>query len=253
MQWAHVLGCPISKLTLDQVVSELEAYIQTRNPQYISVVNVAKIVKMRSDLELNASVRSAALIGADGVPLVWASKLLGDPLPGRVNGTDLMYRLLEKANERAYRVFFFGASEEVLENVLRRVRRDYPGVIVAGAQNGYFKAEEEWNVANKIRESRADIIFIAFGTPKKEIWVRRYLDVMGVPVVHGVGGSFDVFAGLIPRAPVWMQKWGLEWFYRLLQEPRRMWSRYLVTNSVFIYLLFKELIRVRLGLHGKTA
>jgi len=253
MQWAHVLGCPISKLTLDQVVSELEAYIQAKDPRYISVVNVAKIVKMRSDRELSASVRSASLIGADGVPLVWASKLLGDPLPGRVNGTDLMYRLLEKANERAYRVFFFGASEKVLEDVIRRVRRDYPGVVIAGAQNGYFKPEEEWNVANKIRESRADIIFIAFGTPKKEIWVRRYLDVMGVPVVHGVGGSFDVFAGLIPRAPVWMQKWGLEWFYRLLQEPGRMWSRYLVTNSVFIFLLFREFIRVRLGLHGKTA
>lgn len=251
MQWAKVLGCPISKLSLNEVVGELEKYIQEGKPHYISVVNVAKIVKMRSDKDLDASVRSASLIGADGVPLVWASKLLGDPLPGRVNGTDLMYRLLEQANERGYRVFFFGASEDVLQAVLRRVRREYPRVAIAGAQNGYFKPEEEWNVARKIRNSRADIIFIAFGTPKKEIWVRRYLDAMGVPVVHGVGGSFDVFAGLIPRAPVWMQNWGLEWFYRLLQEPRRMWSRYLVTNSVFIYLLFKELIRVRLGL--KTA
>lgn len=253
MQWSHVLDCPISKLSLDQVISELETYVLEKRPRYISVVNVAKIVKMRSDQELNASVRSASIIGADGVPLVWASRLLGDPLPGRVNGTDLMYRLLGRANERGYRVFFFGASEEVLQNVLRRVRQDYPGAVIAGAQNGYFKPEEEWNIANKIRDSRADIIFIAFGTPKKEIWVRRYLDVMSVPVVHGVGGSFDVFAGLIPRAPVWMQQWGLEWFYRLLQEPRRMWSRYLVTNSVFIYLLFRELIRVRLGLQGKTA
>ena len=253
MQRAKVLGCPISKLSLDQVVGELETYIQEGKPHYISVVNVAKIVKMRSDKELDASVRSASLIGADGVPLVWASKLLGDPLPGRVNGTDLMYRLLEKANERHYRLFFFGASEEVLQKVLERVRRDYPGVEIAGAQNGYFKPEEEWNVARKIRDSRAHIIFIAFGTPKKEVWVKRYLDAMNVPVVHGVGGSFDVFAGLIPRAPVWMQNWGLEWFYRLLQEPRRMWSRYLVTNSVFVYLLFKELIRVRLGLDGKTA
>ncbi len=244
---AYVLGCPISGLTLDQFVEAAEAFIKSRRPHYISVVNVAKIVKMRSDRRLNSSVKSADLIGADGVPLVWASRLLGDPLPGRVNGTDLMYRLLEQADEKGYRVFFFGAKEEVLQAVLTRVRSEYPGVQIAGWQDGYFKPEDEWNIARKIRGSRADVLFIAFGTPKKELWVARYLGAMAVPVVHGVGGSFDVFAGLIPRAPVWMQKAGLEWLFRLLQEPGRMWKRYLVTNSLFIALLIKELFRVKLG------
>lgn len=241
----NVLGCPISKLDLDQVVEQAERFIESRKPHYIAVVNVAKIVKMRSDRQLTSSVKSADLIGADGVPLVWASRLLGNPLPGRVNGTDLMYRLLERADEKGYRIFFFGARDEILQAVLTRVRFEYPGVQIAGWQNGYFKPEDEWNIARKIRASRADILFIAFGTPKKEIWVKRYLQAMGVPVVHGVGGSFDVFAGLIPRAPVWMQKAGLEWFFRLLQEPGRMWKRYLVTNSVFIGLLAKELFRMK--------
>jgi len=243
----NVLGCPISKLDLDQVIEKAEGFIRSKKPHYIAVVNVAKIVKMRSDRQLTTSVKSADLIGADGVPLVWASRLLGNPLPGRVNGTDLMYRLLEKADEKAYRIFFFGAKEEILQAVLTRVRLEYPGAQIAGWQNGYFKPEDEWNIARKIRASRADILFIAFGTPKKEIWVGRYLQAMGVPVVHGVGGSFDVFVGLIPRAPVWMQKAGLEWLFRLLQEPGRMWKRYLVTNSLFIGMLAKELFRVKFG------
>jgi N-acetylglucosaminyldiphosphoundecaprenol N-acetyl-beta-D-mannosaminyltransferase len=242
---AQVLGCPISKLTLEQVIDRLEEFIRSRKPHYVAVVNVAKIVKMRSDKALDASVRSASLIGADGVPLVWASRLLGNAVPGRVNGTDLMHRLLEKADERGYRIFFFGAQERVLREVLRRVRSEYPGVQIAGSQNGFFKPEDEWNIVRKIRSSRPDIIFIAFGTPKKEVWVAKYLEAMGVPVVHGVGGSFDVFAGLIPRAPIWMQRAGLEWFFRLLHEPRRMWKRYLVTNSVFVALLAKEFYRVK--------
>ncbi len=136
---------------------------------------------------------------------------------------------------------------QILQAVLARVRSEYPGVEIAGWQNGYFKPEDEWNIARKIRASRADILFIAFGTPKKEIWVGRYLQAMSVPVVHGVGGSFDVFAGLIPRAPVWMQKAGLEWLFRLLQEPGRMWKRYLVTNSLFIGMLAREILRIRFG------
>lgn len=251
--YTNVLGCPISKMDLDQVIEEAEGFIKSRKPHYIAVVNVAKIVKMRSDRELTNSVKSADLIGADGVPLVWASRLLGNPLPGRVNGTDLMYRLLEKADEKGYRVFFFGAKEEILQAVLARVRSEYPGVQVAGWQNGYFKPEDEWNIARKIRASHADILFIAFGTPKKEVWVGRYLQAMGVPVVHGVGGSFDVFAGLIPRAPVWMQKAGLEWLFRLMQEPRRMWKRYLVTNSLFIGMLAKEVFRLKFRHAGSEA
>ena len=243
----EVLGCPITKLNLDGFLARIEDFISSRVPHYVAVVNVAKLVKMRSDLELAQSVLAADLIGADGVPVVWASRLLGLPLPGRVNGTDLMYKLLEIGNDAGYRIFFFGATQEVLEKVLQVVRIDYPGVKIAGSHHGYFSRSEEWAVVEKIRAAKADIIFIAFGTPKKELWVKKYLAAMGVPVVHGVGGSFDVLAGVIPRAPRWMQTNGLEWLFRLSQEPRRMWRRYLVTNTLFTMLLVKAYLQRRLA------
>jgi N-acetylglucosaminyldiphosphoundecaprenol N-acetyl-beta-D-mannosaminyltransferase len=249
---ANVLGCPITKLGLEDFVRSAEEFIRSRKPHYIAVVNAAKVIKMRSDPLLDQSVRSADLIGADGVPLVWASRLLGDSLPGRVNGTDLMYRLLMRANEKGYRIFFFGAKQEVLDKVLEAVRTEYPGVKIAGSHHGYFNKTEEWDIVQKIRIAHADILFIAFDTPKKELWVKRYLSAMEVSVVHGVGGSFDVLAGAIPRAPLWMQRYGLEWFFRLCQEPGRMWRRYLITNTAFILLLIKEWVRYNIGLVRPT-
>jgi len=242
MEWVNVLGCPITRLSLSDFAVKMEEFIASRKSHYVAVVNVAKLVKMRSDKELEQSVLAADLVGADGVPLLWASRLFGTPLPDRVNGTDLMYELLRKADQKGYRIFFFGATAEVLQKVLDVVQQEYPGVQIAGSRHGYFAAKDEPAIVKAIRESRADILFIAFGTPKKEVWVKRYLHAMEVPVIHGVGGSFDVLAGVIPRAPVWMQKNGLEWFFRLLQEPGRMWQRYLYTNTVFLLLLGKEVI-----------
>jgi len=236
-KWTTLFDCPIAKLQLDEVSTLAEAFIASQKPHYIAVVNVAKLMKMRRDKALQQSLLTADIVGADGVPVVWASRLLGSPLPGRVNGTDLMLKLLEKSNQQGYRIFFFGAQAEVLERVLEVVRTNYPGVKIAGAQHGYFSEDEEWDIVRRIRRSQADILFIAFGTPKKELWVQKYLQAMGVPVVHGVGGSFDVVAGVMPRAPVWMQRRGLEWLFRLLQEPRRLWQRYLFTNTQFIVLL----------------
>jgi N-acetylglucosaminyldiphosphoundecaprenol N-acetyl-beta-D-mannosaminyltransferase len=249
MEWVNVLGCPITRLDLSGFVARIEEFITSRKPHYVAVVNVAKLVKMRSDKELEQSVLAADLIGADGVPVVWVSRLFGTPLPGRVNGTDLMYRLLERANKKAYRIFFFGAREEVLQRVLDVVRQEYPGVQIAGSQHGYFTSADELAIVNKIRIAEPDILLIAFGTPKKELWVKSYLTAMGVPVIHGVGGSFDVLAGVIPRAPLWMQKSGLEWLFRMFQEPHRMWRRYLVTNTLFVMLVMREWLRYRIGLN----
>jgi len=227
-------------MVLDDFVSRAEEFISSKTPHYIAMMNVAKLVKMRADRDLAESILAADLIGADGVPLVWVSKLFGTPLPGRVNGTDLMYRLLERASEKGYRVFFFGATEAVLQRVIELVRREYSGVQIAGWQHGYFTPAEELVIVNKIRIAEPDILLIAFGTPKKELWVKHYLSAMGVPVIHGVGGSFDVMAGVVRRAPLWMQRSGLEWFFRTLQEPGRMWRRYLVTNTVFVLLVLRE-------------
>jgi len=248
MEWVNVLGCPITKLDLEGFATRIEDFIRSGRPHYIAVVNAAKLVKMRTDKDLEQSVLAADLIGADGVPVVWVSRLIGNPLPGRVNGTDLMYELLKRANEKRYRIFFFGATNDVLQRVLKVVRQDYPGAQIAGSQHGYYTPAEEPKVVKKIRKARPDILFIAFGTPKKELWVKQYLSSMEVPLVHGVGGSFDVLAGVIPRAPLWMQRNGLEWLFRLLQEPRRMWSRYLVTNTMFVMLVLWQWLRYQAGL-----
>jgi N-acetylglucosaminyldiphosphoundecaprenol N-acetyl-beta-D-mannosaminyltransferase len=244
----NILGYPVTRLSIDGFITQIEQFIRSRKPHYVAMVNAAKLVKMRSDRELEESVLAADLIGADGVPVVWVSRLFGNPLPGRVNGTDLMHELLKKADEKSYRIFFFGATEDVLQKVLAVVRKDYPGVQVAGSHHGYFVSHEEPAIVDKIKQSQPDILFIAFGTPKKELWVKRFLHAMDVPVIHGVGGSFDVLAGVIPRAPLWMQRNGLEWLFRLSQEPRRMWRRYLVTNMVFITLVLLEWFRYRFGL-----
>ena len=248
-----VLGCPITNMSLSGFVSMAEQFIASKAPHYIAMMNVAKIVKMRSDKELAESILAADLIGADGTPLVWVSRLFGTPLPGRVNGTDLMYRLLEKASENRYRIFFFGATDNVLQRVLEVVRRDYSGVVIAGSQHGYFAPAEEPAIVQKIRTAQPDILLIAFGTPKKELWVKRYLAAMEVPVIHGVGGSFDVLAGVVRRAPLWMQRSGLEWLFRLLQEPGRMWRRYLVTNALFVLLVFCEWLRLQFGMVAPKA
>lgn len=239
-QWVTLFDCPIAKLQLKDVSTRAEAFIASQKPHYIAVVNAAKLVKMRGDKELRQSILAADIVGADGVPVVWASWLLGSPLPGRVNGTDLMMELLEKGDQHGYRIFFFGARSEVLDRVLDVVRTDYPGVKMAGSRHGYFTKDEEWDIVRQIRDSHADILFIAFGTPKKELWIKDYLQAMQVPVVHGVGGSFDILAGVIPRAPQWMQRYGLEWLFRLLQEPRRLWQRYLYTNTQFVLLVLRE-------------
>ena len=191
------------------------------------------------------------MIGADGVPVVWASKLLGQPLPGRVNGTDLMDRLFEVSAEKGYRVYLLGARQEIITNSVNKLKQHYPSLNIAGYRNGYFNSpQEEEDAVSDINAAQPDILLLGMGTPMKEKWVRRHKARLRVPIIHGVGGSFDIVGGLTKRAPKWMQDYGLEWFYRFLQEPRRMWRRYLVTNSVFTWLVFRAWISHRLKRRG---
>lgn len=232
-----ILGVPVDVLSMGEVVSKVSSIIQDKNRLRIGVVNAAKLVNMKRDSDLQKDVLSSDLILADGAAVVWASKLMGNPLPERVAGIDLMFELLSLANKKQFRVYFLGASEEVSTKVVEKVREEYPDVVVAGRQNGYFADEDEKKIAEKIAQSEANIIFVAMTSPKKELFMARWDDVIGVNVVHGVGGSFDVFAGKVERAPIMWQKYGLEWLYRVKQEPRRLWKRYLVTNTLFLWHL----------------
>jgi N-acetylglucosaminyldiphosphoundecaprenol N-acetyl-beta-D-mannosaminyltransferase len=191
------------------------------------------------------------LITADGQSVVWASRLLGDPLPCRVAGIDLMHRLIDLAEERRYRVFVLGARQEVLDTAIARLRHQHPGLIVAGYRHGYFGEDEGGAIAEEVAHAEPDILFVAMSSPRKEYWLARHGGELGVPLVMGVGGAIDVVANVTRRAPVLLQRLGLEWLFRLLQEPRRMYRRYLVTNARFLLQLARELAQARLrGRHG---
>jgi len=238
-----LFGISIAAVTMDDVLPLVDAAIAERRPFQIGVVNAAKVVNMQRDPRLRDDVLASDIVLADGMSLVWASRVLGRPLPERVAGIDLMFRLLERAAEKGHRVFCLGATQEVLDAAVANFRARYPAVVIAGTQHGYFSVADEPQVARAIADSRADLVFIAMTSPRKEQFLAQWSRVLDVPVWHGVGGSFDVAAGKVERAPMIWQRLGLEWLYRVKQEPRRLWKRYLVTNTLFVRMLFREWLR----------
>jgi N-acetylglucosaminyldiphosphoundecaprenol N-acetyl-beta-D-mannosaminyltransferase len=208
------------------------------------VVNAAKIIMMHEDPKLRDIINSCPIINADGQSVVWASRLLGQPLPERVTGIDLMQRLIEISAHKGYRLFFFGAREEVISRVVEVLKEKYPSLQIAGYRNGYFSPEENDEIVEQINASNADMLFVGFSSPKKEYWLAENLYRLNVPFCMGVGGSLDVIAGVYKRAPLWMQKMGLEWFFRFIQEPKRMWKRVL-KSAKFMWLVIKEMLKRR--------
>lgn len=248
----QLFGMPLQALTMEQALSIVEDTIERRDRLLIGAVNAAKIVNMRRDASLKAAVLRADMILADGMAVVWASRLLRKPLPQRVAGIDLMHGMLDRGAKRGCRVFCLGAAEDVLETAVARIRADYPGIVIAGQRDGYFRPDQEKDVVAQIRETNADMLFVAMSPPKKEVFLARWANDLNVPVCHGVGGAFDVLAGKVRRAPHLWQRLGLEWLYRVVQEPRRMWRRYLVTNTIFTGMVFAELLGwgAQLGTRG---
>jgi len=216
--------------------------IEQKQRLLIAVVNAAKVVAMRHNQSLFYSVCAADLVLPDGMAIVWASRILRQPLPERVAGIDLFERLLALADLCGYSAYFLGATQPVLDAVLKRVHAEYPGLRIAGSRNGYFSEAEAASVARDISATRPDMLFVAMPSPKKETFLASWGPKLHASVCHGVGGSFDVFAGKTKRAPRTWQRLGLEWLYRVLQEPGRLWQRYLVTNTVFLVLLLSEYV-----------
>lgn len=238
-----ICDVPVDALTMEQTLGVISDSIEHNRPVHHVVVNTAKLVNARKDKELKASIVNCDIINADGQAIVWASKILNQPLPERVAGIDLMQNLVALAADKGYKIFFFGAKEEVVKKVVDKYTALYGKDILAGYRNGYFDKSQERTIAQQIGSSGADILFVAMSSPKKEVFLETYKDVINMPFIMGVGGSFDVVAGKVKRAPMWMQKSGLEWLYRVWQEPRRMWKRYLYTNTEFIYLIAKEILK----------
>lgn len=233
----QVLGTPVDNLTMDETLDIIRHSIETGGHLHHSVVNAGKIVLMHQNPQLRQSVESADLINADGAGVVLASKLLGKPLVERVTGIDLMEKIVEMAYRNGHKIYFFGAKEEVVKRVVDKYTAMYNHDIIAGYRNGYFVKAQEPMIAQEIARSGANILFVAMTSPLKENFLYENREVLkSVNFIMGVGGSFDVVSGLVKRAPMWMQKSGLEWFYRVYQEPKRMFKRYMVGNAKFIKL-----------------
>lgn len=243
-----LLGCSFDPITEDEAVELVFQWknAHERTSHHIITVNVAILMMARGDAKLANAIEKADLVVVDGKPLVWTSRWLEAPVPEKVSGVDLMRRLLEVGNERGLSVFLLGTTQERLDALERVVRATYPNVVVAGTRNGYFRVPDYPEVAKQIREAKADLLLVGMPAPFKEIWCEEHRDALATPVILGVGGAFDVMAGFVARAPRVMQEAGLEWAWRLAMEPKKLWRRYLVTNSAFLALLGKTLAARRI-------
>jgi N-acetylglucosaminyldiphosphoundecaprenol N-acetyl-beta-D-mannosaminyltransferase len=244
---SDLFGIAVAAITMEDVLPMVDAAIAERRPFQIGVVNAAKVVNMQRDPGLRDDVLASDIVLADGMSLVWASRLLGCPLPERVAGIDLMFRLLERAAAKGHRVFCLGATQQVLDAAVANFRAAYPGVTIAGTQHGYFNDEQMPAVVKEIRDARADVLFVALGAPRQERWINSFAKDAGATVTLGVGGLFDYYSGNIPRAPAWIRGLGLEWLFRLIQEPGRLWKRYLVGNWMFLGRIAADVAAMKSG------
>lgn len=239
-----LLGTRVDPLTMNQAVARIEELLDEHSGHYNHLaMNAAKLVSGAQDPALRARFASATLVTADGQSLVWASRFLGSPLPERVAGIDLMDRLVSASASKGYRIYLLGAADDVVRQV--RWRFLARGAHVVGFHNGFWRREDltDGAMAEQIARTRADIVFVGVPSPLKEEFIFAQRENTGAGMCVGVGGSFDVVAGRISRAPRWMQRAGLEWFWRFAQEPRRMFKRYLVGNCAFMWLVLKARLR----------
>jgi N-acetylglucosaminyldiphosphoundecaprenol N-acetyl-beta-D-mannosaminyltransferase len=242
-----ILGCPIDALDMVDTVSRCDELIRRGGTHQHMAVNVAKLVAARENAELRSAIERSAVVNADGQGIVLAARVLGQPLPERVAGIDLMQELIALAERRGYRVFVLGARREVLDRAVAVLTERHPALCWAGTRDGYFDASEEPEVCAEIRRARPDILFVAMGTPRKETFLAANAEALGAPLLVGVGGAVDVIAGMTRRAPATWQRLGLEWLFRLLQEPRRMLRRYAVSNARFAVILGGAVARQWMG------
>lgn len=243
----RVLDCPLDALDMRETVARCDSIIESGVVTQLVAINAAKVVAIRKDERLRRIVENCDVISADGQSVVWTARLLGSPVPERVPGIELMYELLGLAQQRGYAVYILGAKEGVLKAAVAEIQRRYPRIVICGYHHGYFTADETIAIVEEMAACKPDILMVAMSSPQKEYWLADHGRAVGAPIIMGVGGSIDVVAGVTRRAPKWMQRVGLEWLFRLIQEPRRLARRYTVTNLQFLGLLVAEIVRARPG------
>jgi len=237
-----LLGAPVDDLTMAEAIECVRQMIAEGGAHQLTPINANKLWQMERNPELDRIVRASTLVLPEWA-MVWASRKLGRPVRGHIGGVTLLQAFLPIAAAHGYRLFFFGARPAVVEALAKHTVSAYPGLELAGYHHGYVSPADEPALLEQIKTSRADFLLVAMGTPKQELWIAQHKAELGVPVTIGVGGSFDVLAGLKTDTPSWARGHGLEWLYRLALDPRNLWRRYLITNPWFVY----QVLRERLG------
>jgi N-acetylglucosaminyldiphosphoundecaprenol N-acetyl-beta-D-mannosaminyltransferase len=223
----NILGVRVHAVTMPQTLAWIESAVAARAPRQICTANPEFIMRARQDPEFRQVLNAADLVLPDGVGLLWAARRLAQNLPERVPGSDLIYRLSEQAAAHGWRIYFLGAAEGVAAAAAERLRASYPGLLIAGTYSGSPRPDEAEATIGRVREAHADILLVAYGAPAQDKWIARHRQALGVPAMVGVGGAFDFGAGVARRAPVWLQRLGLEWLHRLWRQPwraRRIWT-----------------------------
>ncbi len=240
----NLLDTWIDKVDLPDAVARIESFVLGDVPRQVVTANVDFLRLSREDAAFQDLINTSDLVVPDGMPLLWAARLLGDELPERVTGVELMAECARLSAAKGYTIFLLGAAPGVAEDAAIVLRQHYPGVRIVGTYAppvGPFGPDEDEKAVRLIQEMAPDMLFVAFGAPKQDKWIRAHMHRLGVPVCMGVGGSFDFLAGRVNRAPLWMQDRGLEWLYRVAQEPTRLWKRYFVDDlPIFFQLMVQQ-------------
>jgi N-acetylglucosaminyldiphosphoundecaprenol N-acetyl-beta-D-mannosaminyltransferase len=242
----ELIGAPIDPLTLAECVELVAHSIASNDHCEHGSINASKLVQLQTDQALRDALWNCKLATADGQPVVWAARLLGHKIPERVAGIDLMEGLLESAEKVGHRIYLLGARSEALAGAEAVIKQRHPNIKIVGSRDGYFSPDEEPQVVSAIARSNPDLLFVALESPKKELFLARNRSILSARFAMGVGGAFDVLAGVKTRAPKWAQKAGLEWVFRLGQDPRRLGRRYLIGNARFLELVIGTWVRTRL-------
>lgn len=239
----RICGIPVDLLTMDQSIAAVVDLLESGKGHQHVAINAAKVVLAHRDPRLRDAIEQCSLANADGQSIVWAGRLLGYTVPERVTGIDLMLRLWDEAATRGYRVFLLGSRTPIVQAAAEAARAR--GVEVVGTRSGFWNADEENEVVAEIGRTKPDLLFVGLPTPRKEEFLHSHLEDLHAGLAIGVGGSFDVVAGQVKRAPRWMQRAGLEWAYRIKQEPKRIFRHYFFGNFTFVWLFFGEWWRTR--------
>jgi N-acetylglucosaminyldiphosphoundecaprenol N-acetyl-beta-D-mannosaminyltransferase len=241
----NILGVGVSAIDMAQALDVIDGWVAERTPHYVCVTGVHGVTESLRDPELRAIHNAAGLVTPDGMPLVWLSRWRGASHVQRVYGPDLLLACCERSVARGHRHYFFGGAPGIAERLAARLRQRFPGLQIVGCISPPFRApteSEDREIVARINAAEPDIVWVGLSTPKQERWMRAHLGRLTAPVLIGVGAAFDFCAGVKRQAPRWMQRSGLEWSFRLMTEPRRLWRRYLINNPVFVWHTLRQTV-----------